>query len=332
MSPRREPQRPDLANLPVNVWFVGQRNSLAQRRGRYHPSTIHHPGKMLPELARQLIEHYTRPGDWILDPMSGVGTTGVEAVHLGRHYVGVELEPRFVHWQNMNLEVAHSQGATGEFEVIEGDARRLTTPVDPTTRVRRVDAVITSPPYGARLRSVRTPSPVLRSLIRKGAIGRHVIPTTYGQSAGNLGNLSDADYLREMQEVYRGCYDVLRPGGYLVIVIRPGRERYQLRPLHHETARMCVELGFEFVDEIVAVTGRVALPEEAPPAVVARSLFFKRLAIAHLRAAGHPVTLEQLEYVLAFRKPDYPVRMRVIPLAKSGLSAALGDPSRRPGA
>lgn len=332
MSPGRVPRRPELTNLPVNVWFVGQRNSLAQRRGRYHPSTIRHPGKMLPELARQLVKHYTKPGDWILDPMSGVGTTGVEAIHLGRHYVGIELESRFVAWQQRNLAWARAAGATGEFEVIQGDARRLVTPLDPRTRVRQLDAVITSPPYGARLRSTRTPSPILRSLIREGRFGRHVIPATYGQRAGNLGNLSDEAYLREIRAVYRGCYEVLRPGGYLAIVIRPGRDRYRLRPLHHDTARMCVELGFEFVDEIVAVTGRVALPDESLPTVVARSLFFKRLAIAHLRSSGHPVTLEQLEYVLAFRKPEFPVTQRSTPIAKSGLSTALGDPSRHPGA
>jgi DNA modification methylase len=29
----------------------------------------------------------------VLDPMCGIGTTLVEAVHLGRHAIGVEYEP-----------------------------------------------------------------------------------------------------------------------------------------------------------------------------------------------------------------------------------------------
>src|SRR4051794_38137987 len=71
--------RSDLASLPISFWLVGQEVSLVQRRGRYAPASMRHPGKMLPLLARNLVEEYTKPGDWILDPLSGIGTTGVEA-------------------------------------------------------------------------------------------------------------------------------------------------------------------------------------------------------------------------------------------------------------
>jgi DNA modification methylase len=37
----------------------------------------------------------SRPGDIVLDPFSGSGTTGVVAVTYGRHYVGVELNPEY---------------------------------------------------------------------------------------------------------------------------------------------------------------------------------------------------------------------------------------------
>ena len=59
------------AAIPPNVWLVGQRSLAVQRQGRYTPaSAAGHPGKMLPDLARRLIESYTRPGEWIVDPMS----------------------------------------------------------------------------------------------------------------------------------------------------------------------------------------------------------------------------------------------------------------------
>ena len=44
-----------------------------------------HPGKMLPSIARYLIATYTLTGEWVLDPMAGVATTVIEAMHLGRH-------------------------------------------------------------------------------------------------------------------------------------------------------------------------------------------------------------------------------------------------------
>lgn len=78
-----------------SVWPVAQTSSRAQRSGRYLPAAMAHPGKMLPALARTAIATYTAPGDLVLDPMCGIGTTLVEAVHCGRDAVGIEYEP---HW------------------------------------------------------------------------------------------------------------------------------------------------------------------------------------------------------------------------------------------
>ncbi|WP_327352248.1 TRM11 family SAM-dependent methyltransferase [Streptomyces sp. NBC_01304] len=50
---------------------------------------------MLPALADHAIRTYTRPGDLVLDPMCGIGTTLVEALHLDRNAIGVEYEPKW---------------------------------------------------------------------------------------------------------------------------------------------------------------------------------------------------------------------------------------------
>jgi DNA modification methylase len=287
---------------------------------------------MPPELARRLIETYTRPGDWILDPMSGIGTTGVEAVHQGRHYVGIELEARFARWQRENLELARRQGAPGRFAVLQGDARRLNEPADAITASGRppmVDAVITSPPYGDRLRPKRShASQGLRQLIQKGTFRRDILPGSYGDGTANIGNLGDGAYFEAMAQVYAGCYGILKPGGLLIVVIRPGRDRQRLRPLHHDTARLCVDLGFEFLDEIVAILARVVVTPGQPVQVFAHALFFKRLAIAHLREAGWPVTLEQLEYVLVFQKPALPESTRLTQKQKQPSGRSCGLRSR----
>lgn len=49
-----------------------------------------------PALVRPCILSSTRPGDLVLDPFFGTGTTGVVARDLGRRFVGVELNPRYV--------------------------------------------------------------------------------------------------------------------------------------------------------------------------------------------------------------------------------------------
>ena len=298
-----------LSGLPTNVLFVGQRGSVPQRDGGYSPASVRgHPGKMLPDLARALVELYTRPGDLVLDPMSGIGTTGVEAVRLGRRYVGVEVEPRFAAWQRGNLRAARKAGASGEFFVRCGDARELVPASTARTRpglpVPPVDAVVTSPPYGDRLREQSNPSRRLRELLAAGRFGRNVLPGIYGRTVGNLGNLARAAHLREMGRVYAACFQILRPGGIMAIVVQPERARRELLPLHHDTARVCRDVGFVLLDELVAVLGRVAAREDGAARLVAHASFWRRLTCAQLRDAGLPVTLGQVEHVLVFRKPD----------------------------
>lgn len=42
-----------------------------------------------------LIATYSNPGDRVLDPTMGSGTTGVAAINLGRQFMGIEKDERF---------------------------------------------------------------------------------------------------------------------------------------------------------------------------------------------------------------------------------------------
>jgi site-specific DNA-methyltransferase (adenine-specific) len=44
----------------------------------------------------RIIQASTKPGDWILDPFSGSGTTGIAANLLGRKFLGLEIEDEFL--------------------------------------------------------------------------------------------------------------------------------------------------------------------------------------------------------------------------------------------
>ena len=62
--------------------------------GSYGPHAWHpFPAKFPPQLPRFLIEQLTVPGDVILDPMLGSGTTLVEAARLGRRAIGCDIDP-----------------------------------------------------------------------------------------------------------------------------------------------------------------------------------------------------------------------------------------------
>lgn len=52
-----------------------------------------YPARFSPEFARQAILAFSKPGDLVVDPFMGGGTTLVEAMATGRHAIGVDLSP-----------------------------------------------------------------------------------------------------------------------------------------------------------------------------------------------------------------------------------------------
>jgi DNA modification methylase len=50
------------------------------------------------------INVFTRPGDLVLDPFSGSGTTAIAAKKLGRQYLGIEINNEYVDYSRKRLE------------------------------------------------------------------------------------------------------------------------------------------------------------------------------------------------------------------------------------
>lgn len=69
------------------------------RRGVYECITGRtsngHPTKKPEALMERLVRDFTQPGDIILDPFAGSGTTGVAAVRNGRRFLGWEKDARY---------------------------------------------------------------------------------------------------------------------------------------------------------------------------------------------------------------------------------------------
>lgn len=172
-----------------SLWLVGQRPVAAQRRGKYVPGSAAHPQRMWPDLATAAIIRYSQPGDPVLDPLAGVGTTLIEAVAAGRDTIGVEYEPNWVRLAQMNLHRANQAGGTGQGTVLAGDATALSD-VLPSALRGRVALVVTSPPHGRPLQC--------RVANRTGRVDR---------AAG-------------MTAVLTGCLPLLRPDATVVVTLR----------------------------------------------------------------------------------------------------------------
>jgi len=69
---------------------------------------FHETQKPLP-LMLELVELFTDPGDIVLDPFCGSGTTGVACIRLGRRFIGVEKDAKYAAVAQERLE-AEAQG------------------------------------------------------------------------------------------------------------------------------------------------------------------------------------------------------------------------------
>lgn len=278
--------------IPVtSVWLTCQRPARDQRRGRYVADTSRHPAKMLPDLAAHAIAAYTVPGDLVLDPMCGSGTTLVEAVRSGRDAVGVDIEPAFTTLARANLALAAVHGHTSAAAVVTGDARDLSAVVPAGVR-GGVSLVLTSPPYGRRTHGLVRTVPGER--VRKR-------DHRYGDwSVGNLAYLRWDELFDGWRQIVAGCLQVLRPGGTFVFTGRPVRRaRDDLIDLPGELFRVAVSVGLEPVERCVALLAAVRDGQ-----LVHRANMFGLMAVRRARADGIPVALITHEDVYVLRRPS----------------------------
>jgi modification methylase len=290
--------------LPLSVWPTAQQPASAQRTGWYLPSSTAHPAKMLPAIAHHAIAAYSQPGELVLDPMCGIGTTLVEATRLGREAVGVELEPRWADLARTNLAHAHTRGASGTGRVITGDARRLLELVGPEL-TGRVALVVTSPPYGSSVHGQVDARP-----------GQGVVKydNAYSADRANLGRVGCQALLAALREILGGCRALLRPDGLLVLTARPWRRREHLVDFPGQLVRIAEAAGLVPFERNVALL--VGLNGDR---LVGRPSFFQLDRVRKARARGLPLRIIAHEDVLVFRRG-----------AKSRSSRELKDPRREP--
>ncbi len=287
-TPRTLPTSTQTAStVPLAVSPVAQTTAQWQRAGRYLPAVTAHPGKILPELARRIITEYSTPGQLVLDPLAGIGTTIVEAALLDRRAVGVELEARWAALAEENLDHMLDPDRRALARIRHGDARRLPEVLGDLAGT--VDLVVTSPPYACDA-----------GVIDKAAwlAGGRLCPPeslNYSTDRANLGHARGTAYAEAMAEIYSACHAVLRPGGRLVVVTKNTRRKGRTQDLAGLTVTLATTAGFSYLSHVIALHAAVRDGDLA-----GRPSYWQATQLRHARERGEPCHLVSHEDVTAY--------------------------------
>jgi tRNA G10 N-methylase Trm11 len=161
----------------MEPWITLRRRELADERPAGVAEDIHFPER----LAERVVGAFSAPGDVVLDPFAGFGTTAAVAIRMGRRAIALELLPE-------RADLIRRRVGDAAL-VITGDARELSRLVR-----EPVDLCFTSPPYMTRGRHLENPL------------------TGYRTLDGRYGT-----YLDELELIFGAVAALLRPGGRLVI-------------------------------------------------------------------------------------------------------------------
>lgn len=189
-----------------------------------------HPAKFPETLVDAFLQVFSKPGDNILDPMVGTGSTIVAAVQAQRNGYGIELNHDFA--KIAQTRVGEALGCTNNLFssnhnavngfVIQGDATKLSNISEINKTV--FDYVITSPPYWSMLSN-----PGSENQKKRRESG---LKLTYSENEADVGNVEDYDcFLTLLNNVYLQVSQVLRSGGVLTVVVKNVKRNHILYPL-----------------------------------------------------------------------------------------------------
>ena len=97
-------------SVRTNIWRYAN--------GKMRGDNGSHPAPFPEALARDHIISWSNPGDAVLDPMCGSGTTGKQAVLLGRRFIGIDISSEYVEGiARPRIQAAAEQARQGEYHV-----------------------------------------------------------------------------------------------------------------------------------------------------------------------------------------------------------------------
>lgn len=208
-----------LNNLTGKEWVKFTKSWAIINPTRRKEDTILHPAKFPEELIKQFILYFTKEGQVVFDPFLGTGSTLVASEELNRKGIGIELNKKYA--DISRNRVAKSLGKTQY--IITGDSIKINSTLKKDIDIAlknfnadKIDFIITSPPYWDMLKKSRG-----NVISAKKIHFQNGGDDYYSNLKADIGNLENyEEYMSILINIFSQTYDLLRKGGYLVIIMQ----------------------------------------------------------------------------------------------------------------
>ena len=239
----------ELNNLNGSEWTLHSK-SVQTFNGPIVAKRKEHGAAFPITLAKHFINVYSKPGDLIFDPFCGVGTTLDAANLLRRHAIGIELNKEFV---QLNHRIDPKDGMYNpdhEMRVVHDDTMNAAKYLAKES----VDMILTSPPYACLLNNIRKKfaDKDYRGNPYKNQSRRLARP--YSAAAADIGNMSYADYLEKIRQLFLIHHGIAKQGCYNLWVVRDYRDLKNGAPyvnLHGDLINIAMQTGWVMWDLVV---------------------------------------------------------------------------------
>ncbi len=183
-------------------------------------------GNFIPQIPRQMIQRYTKEGEWVLDCFSGSGTTLIESQRLKRNGIGIELQKKVVE-TSQNLIKSEKKNSTVVADVVCGNSTTMDYQnILKKFGIDKVQLVILHPPY--------------YDIIK------------FSDDRNDLSNSENVDhFLRDFQTVVEKSVKILETERYLVIVIGDKYEKGEWIPLGFKSMELAAQCGLTLKSIVV---------------------------------------------------------------------------------
>lgn len=221
-------------------WFIFNAlpSDLKEER-QVSASIADHPATYSPTMISNFIEFFTKSGMRVLDPFAGIGSTLVASKRTGRIGYGVELNPKY--YELMKLRVPDFQ--ENIFNTTSERIDELNLP--------SMDFSISSPPYWDVLkRSTRDFHETREER------GRDKYYSEQELDVGNIENYEE--FIIRTTGIYLKVLDLLKPGGYLVVIVKNVKKGGKLFPIAWDLARELAKFAV-LKDEKIWIQDKVGL-------------------------------------------------------------------------